>query len=142
MMRMPVLTPVFNFTGNCEEAMALYAKAFGTKPDFLLRYADADPRDFDKPLTDTQKRMIYHAEMHICGQRVMFSDIVEFDLQKGTALFLTVTFDTPEDVKGAYEVLKDGATILYPMHSTTYSSCLVSLIDRYGNRWGLMTENG
>lgn len=86
---MPILTPVFNTNGCCSEAMALYQEAFGAKIDFILRYADADPRDFDKPLTEARRNMVYHAEMHIGGQRVMFSDILEFDIHKGTALFLT-----------------------------------------------------
>lgn len=55
-------------------------------------------------------------------------------------MFLTITFEDAESVKRAYEVLKEGSTIIYPMVSTTYSSCFVSLIDKFGVRWGLMTE--
>lgn len=40
----------------------------------------------------------------------------------------------------AYEVLKEGCTIIYPVGSTTYSSCRVVLVDKFGFRWGLMTE--
>lgn len=40
----------------------------------------------------------------------------------------------------AFEAMKDGAEILSPPQSTTYSSCFLSLIDRFGNRWEIMTE--
>lgn len=137
---MVIVTPCINLNGQCEEAMALYEKAFGATVRFMMRYEDADKQDWNKPLTDDQKNMIYHAEMFIGDQRIMFADIIEFDLSKGTSLFLTITFENAENVKKAYEVLKEGSTIVYPMVSTTYSSCFVSLIDKFGVRWALMTE--
>jgi PhnB protein len=137
---MVVVTPNFNFAGQCEEAMALYERAFGATTKFVMRYSDADERDWDRPLTDDQKKMVYHAEMLIGTQRIMLADIIEFDLSKGTSVFLTVTFEDAAGVKGAYEVLKEGCTIVYPMISTTYSSYFVSLIDKFGIRWALMTE--
>ncbi|MGD9159348.1 MAG: VOC family protein [Desulfobacteraceae bacterium] len=136
---MVIVTPCINLNGQCEEAMTLYEKAFGATTRFMMRYEDADKQDWDKPLTDDQKNMIYHAEMFIGDQRLMFADIIEFDLSKGTSLFLTITFENAENVKKAYEVLKEGSTIVYPMISTTYSSCFVSLIDKFGVRWALMT---
>jgi PhnB protein len=137
---MVIVTPNFNFAGQCEEAMALYEKAFDATTKFIIRYSDADERDWDRPLTDEQKKMIYHAQMLIGTQRIMLADIIEFDLSKGTSLSLVITFEDAASVKRAYEVLKEGCTIIYPMKSTTYSSCFVSLIDKFGIRWGLMTE--
>jgi PhnB protein len=137
---MGIVTPCINLNGQCEEAMALYEKAFGATIKFMMHYSDADERDWNKPLTDDQKKMIYHAEMFIGNQRLMLADIIEFDLSKGTSLFLTITFEDVAGVKQAYEVLEEGSTIVYPMVSTTYSSCFVSLIDKFGVRWALMTE--
>lgn len=134
------VTPSFNLKGQCEEAIALYEKAFGATTKLILRYSDADERDWNFPLTDEQKNLIYHAEMLIGNQRVFFSDIMEFDLSKGISLFLAIIFEDAESVKRAYEILEDGSTIIYPMKSTTYSSCFVSLVDKFGFRWVLMTE--
>jgi PhnB protein len=120
--------------------MALYERAFGATIEFVMRYSDADERDWDRPLTDEQKEWVYHAEMFIGDQRIMFSDVVEGDLSKGTALFLVITFEDAAGVKRAYEVLQEGGTIVHPMVSTTYSSCFVSLVDKFGIRWVLMTE--
>jgi PhnB protein len=137
---MLIVTPGINLAGQCEDAMALYEKAFGATTKFVMRYTDADERDWDRPLTDDQKNMVYHAEMFIGTQRIMFSDIIEGDLSKGTSLFLVITFEDAASVKRAYEVLKEGGTIVHPMVSTTYSSCFVSLVDKFGIRWVLMTE--
>ena len=138
---MPVLTPVFHFNGQCEEAIELYKKAFSADLKFIMRYSDADIRDFDVTLTDDWKDMVYHSELMIGEQRIMMADEMDVEQAKSISHFLTVTFDTPEEVKRAYEVLEEGATVIYPLHSTTYSSCTASIVDKFGFRWGLMMES-
>ena len=137
---MAVITPNFNFAGHCEEAIELYKKAFGAKVGCLLRYSDANKADWDKKLTLEQENYIYHAELFISDQRLMMCDNMDVDFIKSTALSLTVTFDTRDEVKQAYDILCEDSETIYPMHSTTYSSCEVVFIDKFGFRWGLMTE--
>ena len=137
---MLIITPTLNFTGNCENALHLYEKAFNSKIDFILRYSDADKNDWNISLTEEQKKYVYHAEMKIGNQRFFFSDTIGFELIKGNSQFLTITFDTKEEVKNAVNILMDEGKILIPFRNTTYSSCAGNLIDKYGIRWGLMTE--
>ena len=70
----------------------------------------------------------------------MMCDNMDVPFAPSLSLSLVVTKDTKEEVMAAYEALADGATVIYPPHSTTYSSCEVVLIDRFGFRWGVMTE--
>ncbi len=138
---MIIVTPSFNFNGRCAEAISLYEKAFGATTKFILRYSEADERDWQEPLTDEQKNRIYHAEVYIGDQRLLFSDIInQYELVKGNSLFLAITFEDAESVIRAYEVLREGSTLVYPMKRTTYSSCIVSLVDKFGIRWVLLTE--
>ncbi len=134
------ITPNFNFNGQCEEAIYLYEKAFGAKIECLLRYSDARLEDCDKKLTQEQKNYIYHAEVYIGNQRIMLADNMDIDFRPSSALSLTVTMETKNDVIKAFEVLKDGSEVIYPIHSTTYSSCACSLVDKFGFRWVIMTE--
>lgn len=134
------ITPNFNFAGQCEEAIALYQKAFRAQIGCLLRYADANAADWDKPLEAGREKYIYHAELLINGQRMMMCDNLDVPFQKSTALSLVVTFDTKDEVMRAYDIMREGSETIYPVHSTTYSSCTVTFIDRFGFRWGLMTE--
>jgi PhnB protein len=137
---MTIITPTINFTGNCENAIHLYEKAFNTKVDFILRYSDANVNDWNIKLTENQKNYIYHAEMEIGAQRFFFSDIINFEIIKGNSQFLTITFETKEEVEKSSNILIEGGKILIPFRRTTYSSCAGNLIDKYGIRWGLMTE--
>ena len=134
------VVPNFQFGGHCREAIELYKKAFGAEIICLLYYKDARIEDYNKPLTDEQKNLVYHAELIICNQRIMMADNIDIPFAPGTALFLTMTMDTKEDVMKAFNVMKEGCTIIVPPHSTTYSSCTVNFIDKYGFRWVIMTE--
>ena len=137
---MAIITPNFNFAGRCDEAIVLYQKAFDARVGCLLRYSDANKSDWNKELTPEQENYIYHAELFISNQRIMMCDNMDVNLVKSTALSLTITFDTDDEVKHAYEVLQEGSETIYQMQSTTYSSCMVVFIDKFGFRWGLMTE--
>ncbi len=137
---MPIVTPTLHFKGQCEEAISMYKKAFDAKVTFLMRYADADSKDYNKQLTNVQKNMIYHSEILIGNQRLMLADEFDYDLTESVSEFMTITFDTDEEVKLAYELLVEEGTVIYPLRSTTYSSCMASIIDKFGFRWGLMTE--
>lgn len=135
-----LITPTIHFNGRCEEAIALYQKAFGATLDCLLHYADRDKSDWDADLTREQEGYVYHAEICIGHCRIMMADNHLPDANKNTSCFLTITFDSADEVKKAYGVMEEGSQTLVPMHSTSYSSCAVSFVDRFGVRWGLMTE--
>lgn len=102
-----------------------------------------DIRDLEGPIPKEHENRVLHAEMFISAQRFMMSDSITYDSSQSanTACTLTAVFDSADEVKKAFDVLKDGSTIIVPMHSTTYSSCHVSLIDKFGIRWSLMTES-
>ncbi len=134
------ITPNFNFNGKCEQAIRLYEKAFNAKVGCLLRYNDAKTEDYDKKLTKEQSNFVYHSEVYIGNQRITMADNIDIDFQPSRALSLTVTMETKADVLKAFEILKDGCEIISPIHSTTYSSCICSLVDKFGFRWVIMTE--
>ena len=134
------LTPTFNFAGSCREAILLYEKAFNGHITCLMSYRDANDPAYVPLLTEEQKDFIYHAELMIGDERIIMSDQVDVEVQVCYSNFLTVMCDTKEEVQAAYEVMKEGSKTIYPMGSTWYSSCRVAFIDRFGIRWGIMTE--
>lgn len=137
---MIAVSPNFNFAGRCEEALNLYQKAFHARLGCLLRYSDVNEADLSETPYPHKEDYIEHAEIWIGNQRIMMCDNMDVDFVTSLSLSLIVTFDTKEEVQQAYDVLREGSKIIYPMHSTAYSSCTVTLIDKFGFRWGLMTE--
>ncbi len=134
------ITPTLNFGGQCREAIHLYAKAFGGSIACLISYRDANDPAYMPRLTEAQKDWVYHAELHLGGQRIIMSDHADIEFQTCYSNFLTIMYDTKEEVQAAYALLKGGSTTIYPMEATPYSSCRVVFVDKFGIRWGIMTE--
>ncbi|WP_105615312.1 VOC family protein [Vallitalea okinawensis] len=136
-----IITPNLHFNGVCKKALALYETAFDGKITQLFQYSDADPSDYNiDQLTESEKEQVYHAEMMIGNQRFFFSD--SFDsVPYGQTISIVITFDSGDEVKKAYDVLSKEGEVLQQLIETTYSGCFTSIIDRFGIRWELMTEN-
>ncbi len=133
-----IVTPNLHFDGQCKKAIDLYVRAFQAEVKFLYQYKDANPAD--DALPQSQGELVYHAEIMIGGQRFMLSDGVPEAAPRGNSTSTVITFETAGEVMAAYRILSEGATIITAPHSTTYSSCFTSLVDAYGMRWELMTE--
>ena len=124
------IVPTLNFGGNCREALQMYEKAFNGKISCLITYGEANDPKYNSLLKENQKEYIYHAELVLGNQRIIMS----------YSNFLTIMYDTKEEVKRAYEIMKEGSKIIYQMEATHYSSCRVVFVDKFGIRWGIMTE--
>lgn len=134
------ITPTLNFGGQCREAIQLYEQAFQGKITCLISYRDANDPAYMPLLSEEQKDYIYHAELILGDQRIIMSDHVDIEFQTCYSNFLTIMYDTKEEVQEAYALLKEGSKTIYPMEATPYSSCRVVFVDRFGIRWGIMTE--
>ncbi|MCL2349934.1 MAG: VOC family protein [Defluviitaleaceae bacterium] len=130
---------MMQFDRQCEEALGMYERAFGAKRILLMRFAEAAAKDLP-PKYDAacDKDLIFHAQMEIGGRRVMMCDNLFNDMPRGHSVYPVLTFKTDDEVRAAFGVLSEEATIVSPLHSTTYSSCVGSLVDKFGIFWDLM----
>ena len=134
------ITPTLNFGGQCREALHAYAEAFGGEITCMITYRDGNDPAYMPLLKEDQLDYIYHAELRFGERRIIMSDHVDIEFTTCYSNFLTIMYDTKEEVQRAYAVLKEGSTTIYPMEAMPYSSCRVMFVDRFGIRWGIMTE--
>lgn len=136
------IEPILIFAGQAGEAIALYKKAFDAQEKVRMLYADADPKDLT--YKEEYKNYVYHAQLKIGNQIIMIAD--DCDNAAGNnmpgqpfLIDLVVTFDSDEALKAAYNILSEGGTVTEPLSSPTFCSLCVSLIDKFGGRWQLMS---
>ena len=134
------ITPTLNFGGQCRETLHAYAEAFGGEITCLITYRDGNDPAYMSLLKEDQLDYIYHAELRFGERRIIMSDHVDIEFTTCYSNFLTIMYGTKEEVQRGYAVLKEGSTTIYPMEATPYSSCRVVFVDRFGIRWGIMTE--
>jgi len=134
------ITPTLNFGGTCREAIQMYEKAFEGKITCLISYREANDPAYMPLLSEEQKDYVYHAELVLGNQRIIMSDHVDIEFTVCYSNFLTIMYDRKEEVQRAYDIMKEGSKTIYKLEATPYSSCRVVFVDKFGIRWGIMTE--
>lgn len=130
-----MLIPHLHFCGSCEEAIAVYEKAFHTKAESIVYNRDYAP---DECPDDNG---IAHAVMNIHGQKIFLNDrFGNKDRTLDCAVHLIVMFPSVEELLACYEFLKEGSTIVDPFEKLPYSELSGNFIDKFGVQWGFMTE--
>ena len=136
-----MIETLFQFDRQCEQAIELYKEAFGAELILLMRYHEANPKDLPpKYNAQTDSDLVYHAQMMFGDRRILLCDNLFNDLPRGHSVYPVATLKTADEVKAAFDILSDGATIVSSPIATTYCSCVCTLVDRYGIFWDLMAE--
>ena len=134
------VVPSLNFGGSCQEAIHMYEKAFDGTIACLITYREANDPAYMPLLNKEQKDYVYHTELILGNQRIIMSDHVDIVFTICYSSFLSIMFDTKEEVQRAYEIIKEGSKTICKMEATSYNSCRVAFVDKFGIRWSVMTE--
>ena len=137
------VNPIMIFTGQANQAIELYQQAFDARLVSKTLFSDMHSDDWQ--CSEEEKDMVGHAEIKIGNDIIMLADDATnlantiAPPPKTFLIDLLVQFDSDAELMAAYEILSPGANITAPLCSTTYCSLCVSLIDKYGGRWQLMS---
>ena len=132
-------SPYLVFNGNCIEAIELYEKAFHAKADYC-KYKDAPPSEHYPVLPGTEE-LVMHCVLPIGSESIYLADTIpEMPTTFGNGSFACVELDSADDVKEAYEVLKEGGKVFCEAQETFWSKCYAELEDKFGLKWSIMIE--
>lgn len=118
------------YVSNSLEAVPFYMEAFGLTLGFHAMNADGT---------------YWHAVLERDGVEIF--SVSESHNEALAAVMLAATpeahptigiglhFDSEDEVRKAYDMLKNGGNILYPISAVPWSPCSAELIDRYGVDW-------
>ncbi len=122
------------FNGNCEEALAFYAKALDAKPGMLMRFNEAPETPPPGMLPEGWGNKIMHADITIGGTMVMASDGCGPDTGFG-GFSLSLTLPDEAAAQRAFAALGEGGEVTMPLGKTFWSPCFGMLKDRFGVGW-------
>jgi len=133
-----MISPAIHLPGNCAEAISLYQKAFDVTVNSIEYYSDA-PHDSGMLIPDNEHDKVMHADLTICGSRINMSDGNPDDILAGNMIVLNVFLDSGDDVRKAYNVLKEGGKVNVDLGPQFFSAMYCSVEDKYGIRWQLIS---
>lgn len=119
--------PTLHCGGRCEETIELYKKAFDLEVDWQGK--------------NEETNLIYHTEARIGKQRIRLSDGgIEREGIQADSLFLAMVFDTVAEVERAFDVLKEGGTVIQAPYKPEFATYMSELKDKFGFKWFLMVD--
>lgn len=129
------------FNGNCREAVEFYAEVFNAGEPQIMTFGDG-PQNPDYPLPEEAKDLVMHARLTISGSNVMFSDNFSGNpFVAGNNITLAVVSKDIDEIRSAYEGLKEGGTVELELQETFWSKCYGKVTDKFGIGWQLSHES-
>lgn len=114
------------YVKGSREAVELYINAFNATLGYNVKSPDGT---------------FYHSELDICGHTLAVAeanDGMDDRITGNTMQFCLHYGEGNEDmVQQAYEILKEGSKILFPLGSCEFSPLCADFIDKFGIRWCL-----
>lgn len=128
------------FSGETEEALDEYKRAFGCTVRNLLYYSDAVNNGWELP-DAAKESLVYHSEIMFGEQEVRMNDLSdEAEVRLTKEVIHIIGFDTAEEVEKAFSVLSDGGEIIKPLERPPYMVIIGTVKDHFGVQWELMCD--
>ena len=126
-----ILNPYISFKDNTREAMEFYRTVFGgklTMSTFKDFHASQDPSEDDK---------VMHSQLETDnGITFMASDTPDrMEYKVGTNFSMSLSGDNEAELRGYFEKLAVGGTIMMPLESAPWGDKFGMLTDRFGVPW-------
>lgn len=132
---MSVMNPYLNFRGQAKEALEFYHSVFGGE---LTVSSFAEMGMDDVP--EAERALVMHGQLETpAGFTLMASDVPShMDYVAGTNQFsisLSGPSDDDAELRGYWQKLGEGATIVEPLATAPWGASFGMLTDRFGIAW-------
>ena len=92
-------------------------------------------------LPEEAKDLVMHTRLIVFGSRIMFSDTFPgMPFSTGNNVTLAVVSDDEEQMRQAFDKLKEGGNVRMELQETFWSKCYGSLTDKFGVEWQFSHE--
>lgn len=130
---MKQLNAYINFDGNCREALNFYQGLFGGELTFMT--VGETPMAGE---TAESNDKIMHGHLKNAAGAIMGSDMVgPQGFHRGTTFGMCVDCCTDEELRGLYEKLSEGGTVICPVSDSFWGAIFGMVVDKYGVPWAI-----
>lgn len=131
------IRPYLTYQGTCEEAIALYEKAFKTQATEIMRFSDIPPNP-ENQIPEGFKNLIVQAILPFGDDFIRLSDCPgELNAPESERISLAIEASV-DDVKYAFSVLAEDGRVAIPLEVTFYSPLAGVVFDKFGVMWNFI----
>ncbi|NKY41360.1 VOC family protein [Cellulomonas septica] len=124
------LNPYLNFRTGTREVMEFYQSVFGGELNvstFADFGASQDPAEAD---------LVMHSQLTTPDLTLMAADVpARMELASGSTISVSLSGDDDAKLRGWYDALADGGTVLEPLTVAPWGDAFGMLIDKFGTTW-------
>lgn len=126
-------TPYLFFNGTAADAIELYQRAFGARPEGVMRYAELGSAEYRAEDRDK----ILHAALHLGDAMVMLSDVSGDQPPTPNEGNVSVTLDWDElaGMERAFAVLAEEGKVFAKIHDTFWGAKFGVVTDKFNINW-------
>lgn len=125
-------TPYLTFNGNCREAMNFYKECFGG--ELTLQTIGESPMAEQCPTG--MEHQILHSSLENNGFLLMATDMLgPAGFIAGTDMAVSLNFGSEEEIKGCFEKLSSGGTVVDPLRDAPWNAIFGVTVDKFGKVW-------
>ena len=125
-----ILNPYLNFRTGTREVMEFYQSVFGGELN-VSTFADfgatQDPAEAD---------LVMHSQLTTPDLTLMAADVPpRMELASGSTISVSLSGDDDAKLRGWYDALADGGTVLEPLTVAPWGDAFGMVVDRFGTTW-------
>ena len=126
------IQPYLFFDGRCDEAIAFYQGALGSKLVMLMRFKQAPEPGMVQPGSEDK---VMHARLDIGATTILLSDGRCLGQPNFQGFALSLTVPDAVEAERLFEALGDGGEVRMPLGKTFFSPSFGMVADRFGVIW-------
>ena len=137
-----MLQPFITFQGQAKEAIDFYEQAFSGTDKEIMLYGEMPANPQAPPMDEIMMDKVLYGKLTVCGTNMMFSD-TNPDLHapetfaRSCMISLAVDFESEDELRVAYEKLKDGGFVLMEIGPQFFAQMYAWVADKFGVTWQL-----
>ncbi|GCD21970.1 VOC family protein [Cellulomonas algicola] len=125
-----ILNPYLNFRTGTREVMEFYQSVFGGELN-VSTFADfgatQDPAEAD---------LVMHSQLTTPDLTLMAADVPpRMELASGSTISVSLSGDDDAKLRGWYDALADGGTVLEPLTVAPWGDAFGMCVDKFGTTW-------
>ncbi len=135
------IRPYLTFSGNCQEAIDLYKKAFKTDIIQVMRFSDMPPNP-NFPVPGEFKNQIVQATLKFGDDFIRLSDCgPNHKLNDPESERISLAIEAGvDDVKYAFDIIAKEGRVGIPLAKTFYSPLAGVVFDKFGVMWNFVGQ--